>query len=739
MILKQYQVDAVESLYSKAERFLEKGKSRKLLFQAPTGSGKTVIMAQFLARLANANLDFGLSVIWAAPRSLHVQSKKSLSRFYGNNHLLNCREFYELTNLYIDNNEILFLNWESINKRDKNIIMTRNERDFYLEKIIENTKSRGNKIILVIDESHFSASTEISQKIISDLDPNLTIEVSATPATIQNLDDIVKIDRDEVINSGMIKKRLILNDGYKNSFKNQSVFSDASSSEDEVLLEHAMKKRDSLLEKYIAIGSNVKPLLLIQLPDNKVSNEDILKGKIIAYLDSKYGISFDNGKLSVYLSEEKINLENIARNDSNVEVLIFKQAIALGWDCPRSQILVLFRESKSLTFSIQTMGRIMRMPEPNIGHYSEEILNTSYVYTNISEISIDKDIGNDYVSISTSIRQGNYSNLNLLSFYSPRQRERTRLNPQFTRLFREVCKEFDLINKIDFEANKVVVNYIADRVSEDVDEMRDTQIDGEIERIITNDSDIQEILDKWISNNLSIFFPESRTIERVLKSFYGFFKENESIDKQRTEVEISSIILDAKNIHLFKTVLNLTEEKYKSELDADFKSTVESFIWEIPESISVKSSSQPFDYQKSIMKPFYADKLSGAEKAFIEYLESPNSKVEWWFRNGDQDATYFAVNYSDANGEHPFYVDFIVFTLDKKIWLIDTKMGFTIDIGKSKDEGLKNYIINQKRSHLKGGLVSNSSKSYDGVWKIYNGKSENLSSDDLSTWDLLQF
>ncbi|GAH95392.1 unnamed protein product, partial [marine sediment metagenome] len=38
--------------------------------------------------------------------------------------------------------------------------------------------------------------------------------------------------------------------------------------------------------------------------------------------------------------------------------------IALGWDCPRAQILVLFRDWKSLTFSVQTIGRIMRMPEP---------------------------------------------------------------------------------------------------------------------------------------------------------------------------------------------------------------------------------------------------------------------------------------------------------------------------------------------------------------------------------------
>ena len=55
----------------------------------------------------------------------------------------------------------------------------------------------------------------------------------------------------------------------------------------------------------------------------------------------KYDITVENGKLAVWLSEEKSNtLPNIEKRDNEVEVLIFKQAIALGWDCPRASILV---------------------------------------------------------------------------------------------------------------------------------------------------------------------------------------------------------------------------------------------------------------------------------------------------------------------------------------------------------------------------------------------------------------
>ena len=117
--------------------------------------------------------------------------------------------------------------------------------------------------------------------------------------------------------------------------------------------------------------------------------EEKLKIDIQKYLKDHHKISTENGKLAIHLSENKRNLNSIKKNDNEVEVLIFKQAIALGWDCPRAQILALFRDWKTLNFSIQTLGRIIRMPQVKIGHYREEILNHSYVFTNIENIEMD--------------------------------------------------------------------------------------------------------------------------------------------------------------------------------------------------------------------------------------------------------------------------------------------------------------------------------------------------------------
>jgi len=111
--------------------------------------------------------------------------------------------------------------------------------------------------------------------------------------------------------------------------------------------------------------------------------------------------------------KKQIILQILEKNDNEVEVLIFKQAIALGWDCPRASILAIFRESKSFTFTIQTIGRIMRMPE--LKYYSETPeLNLGYVFTNLSDIEITEDYAKDYVTVYESKRDNKY----IKHFYS---------------------------------------------------------------------------------------------------------------------------------------------------------------------------------------------------------------------------------------------------------------------------------------------------------------------------------
>ena len=132
--------------------------------------------------------------------------------------------------------------------------------------------------------------------------------------------------------------------------------------------------------------------MLVQIPTAEAGEQKIeavrkfLAGKKITERKGKSG----NGKLAVWLAEEKSELIDwVSEPDNEIEFLIFKQAIDTGWDCPRAHILIKFRETHSIPFEIQTVGRILRMPEQK--HYANEALNRGYIYTNLKSIEVKKE------------------------------------------------------------------------------------------------------------------------------------------------------------------------------------------------------------------------------------------------------------------------------------------------------------------------------------------------------------
>ena len=139
------------------------------------------------------------------------------------------------------------------------------------------------------------------------------------------------------------------------------------------------------------------------------------------------GITEQNGKLAVWLSGEKSNLEDISKPDNMVEVLLFKQAIALGWDCPRASVLLIYREMRNERFTVQTMGRILRMPEQK--HYTNDALNYGYVYTNLNKdlITILPEEA-DYITQNRANRNNDiYQEVALKSYYIQKEIKRNRI------------------------------------------------------------------------------------------------------------------------------------------------------------------------------------------------------------------------------------------------------------------------------------------------------------------------
>jgi len=733
LVLKEYQVSAVEDLIQKSTKMLNNLNEGKIVFKSPTGSGKTIIMAEYIQSLMlDYKIDKELSFIWAAPRSLHKQSKEKLEKFYIQNRSVECSEFEELSGNLILANEILFLNWESINQ-ENNIIIKQNEKEFYLDKIIENTKLQGRSLVLIIDESHHHATSLISQKLISNLQPNLTIEVSATPI-INSPDEIVTVYLESVKEAGMIKKSAILNEGFNETITEGEVKNILQEGSDKALLKTALKKRELLKKEFENEGSSVNPLLLIQLPDAS-AGEDLLKDEVIKILKEDHNITIENNRLGVYLSKDKKNLENIEKNDSELEVLIFKQAIALGWDCPRSQILVLFRHWRSHTFSTQTLGRIMRMPEPSIGHYKNELLDNSYVFTNLESISIAEDLAGGYLQLFSSKKQ-TITKLGIPSAFRLRQREKTRLNSRFIEIFSEQSEIYSLKKKINLNKQKVSIDILKESIHENVDTNKSVSNDT-LSFGIENEGELQKVFNNFIFNNLKPFYPEQRSIERLKRAIFHFFKKDLGIDYENHFPKIVNLLLGEANEAHFSNTIDLAKEEYQHEVSLRKEPIQVMDNWDIPESITYSSDVKKMFFNKSIMQPFYSRDLPKTERNFIDLLEKSN-KVNWWFKNGDSDQTSFAIKYNQSNEERLFYVDFILKLKTGKLGFFDTKSGFTIMESKHKVDGLNEFL--SKDSSFFGGIVTNTdSTNFTGSWKFFNKKGEDLKEGKFDNWDFLEF
>src|SRR3989338_7090862 len=737
---KNYQENAIVKLKQEVNELLDAEGNKICIFKSPTGSGKTLMMAEFLKRLIDSRIDGKkFSFIWIAVNKLHDQSRNSLKKYYDKFGVgLKCSYFEDLDDRKIGENEILFLNCASINKKG-NIYVRENERDNNLSNIVARTKDEGRIIILVIDESHRNAETDKSKELIEDIGPKITIEVSATPQ-LKGVFRGVEGELKGVKEEGMIKKEITINPGFED-FRLDKKLADKTA--DEIVVEAGLKKRAELAKLYADEGSNVNPLMLIQIPDNRQGL--INKKDAIIKLLAKYGITTENGRLAIYLSDKdsKINLENIEKNENEVEVMIFKQAIAVGWDCPRAAILVLFREWKSIVFSIQTIGRIMRMPEHE--HYKNAELNLGYVYTSLSNIGIAEDIAKEYITVFEGKRREDYKNIDLTSYHSKRFREETRLSSDFVPVFFQAADELKLKDRISLKHSIIDTKLIASGKITNVDkETKSIEKKGTL-GVPKNEVELQNAFDYFARENLAPFAPEMRSIKRINDSLYRFFDKSFKMGVDDWP-RVQAIVLAKENSQAVADVINRAKEFYQDVVGRGKHELIKNDEpWNVPRIINYNLNFVEKDYKRSIIQPYFA-KTKGAnnlslfeedseiEVAFIEYLEKAK-QVGWWFKNGRQDGSYFAVPYVENGQEKPFYLDFIVMLNDGRLGLFDAKGGIYAKTAKERAEGLAEYIAteNKKAKKLFGGIVLKDKNS----WRFSDSKKYSYNPNDLKDWKFL--
>jgi len=670
----KYQRDAIEELSIIGKKYIQDEDPKLIVFQAPTGAGKTIMLAETISKLIkDTGGTNGLSFVWISVNALHEQSKEKLEKHFETERLVDCININEIQNNVIDQNQIVFVNWDSLNKEGISLFMSDNEKDWNLSKVCENTQDEGRDIVLIIDESHRAAKTSKSQDIVGMIGPKLTFEVSATPKEGVTNDHKTTIKLSDVVAEGMIKEGIQINPGLSRVQTNEDI------------VREALRKRSELKKLYEEANTQINPLLLIQIPKKKKSDVRDPEEKIIELLNHR-GITIENDKLALWLAEKdkKINLDYLENFDSEVEVLVFKEAIAQGWDCPRASILLLQREwnAENYVFNIQTLGRIMRMPEQK--HYENiPSLNIGYVYTASDNFEIVEDLAKDYVSKDQMKRDNAiYRNLDLPSEYIRRKRELYRLSGEFKSCLFGAAEEYGVKDK---NLNIGEITFTKDIGFEGRVEELDKKQAVEFSKKGTIVKDREEVCAQYTDFIKSRTFPFTgggRPTEIIKSSLRSLFKKYYNIDN---EDKIAAIVLNPVNNSDFVELIEVAKSKYKLLPEKEDEIIVNK-EWQVPELISIFDNFvEVEEINRSILKPYFVKKdkngkeqWSKPEKTFIDNLEHTDDDVLWWFKNGSKskESKYFGIAYKKNedihNGYYGFYPDFLIQT-KQEIIIIEIK------------------------------------------------------------------
>lgn len=751
IILKKYQDKAVNQLREDTWVLLKRpNRQQKMVLKAPTGSGKTVMMASYMSRTCEEIKDKleipqrRIAFIWFAPNQLHLQSYFSIKNFFSNLRDIKPIQFEDITENKIHENEVLFVNWQSVNK-EKNIFVRENEQGKNLITFVNNTYADDIDIICILDEAHYHANGEKAIQLLKDINAKIEIDVSATP--LFNSDYGHTIKRHEVIEEEMIKKNVVLNPALDH-YKQQNI------SLNQYLLNESLKKCDDIAKTYENLGININPLLLVQLP-NDSQKESSTDKEIIDLLEKALKIknyTIDNHKLAVWLSNRKDNLEGIEEPNSITDVLIFKQAIALGWDCPRSAVLLIFREINQDHFGIQTVGRILRMPEQK--HYPNALLNNGYVYTNLSKRIIhivQEDM--DYIVQNKAIRIENYQNIALNSYYINSKIVRNRLSASFRKCFYQSAEQYfgvhrdlakDPTDEV-FERNKKLLQQKFIEINVDKIEIpipKDVEFaisDGyakadEMERFAKTSDELNLIFRQFCRDNVGSYAKIDSTPVLEL-ALISFFDDYMSIG----ESSAIKIILFEQNKPKFIEVIDIAMQIHEQLLkEKASKSTkkIEKSTWEVPpERIYNEYYQEQKEIEKHALMPFYEQiNVSNPEKEFAKFLERNKDFIDWWYKNGDKNKEDFAITYNDIENDlKGFYVDFVIKLKSNKICLFDTKTKGSDKNMITKHNALIEYINkNSTKQKIIGGVIVPEQRGNDLIWKYSD--SVITSATDISKW-----
>jgi len=392
-------------------------------FTAPTGAGKTIIMASLIESIFFGDESYmeqqNAIVVWLSDSpQLNEQSKLKIDAKADKIPLGQCvtvsEDSFDME--LFEDGHIYFLNTQKLSKTSK---LTKNGdgRTYTIWETLANTaREKSDRLYFIIDEAHrgmqgreAGKATTIMQKFLKgskeDHIPPMPLVIGMS-ATTQRFNALVEgttstihksiVTADEVRASGLLKDRIVITYPEESTVNKDMAILQAAADDWQEKWEHWTQYCQ---EQHYAY---VNPVFVIQVLNGsggKLTDTDLQD--CLQKIEERTGFRFDAGQV-VHTFGEKgtitvsgldvhyIEPSSIS-DDRNIRVVFFKENLSTGWDCPRAETMVSFKHASDATYIAQLLGRMVRTPMQM--HITvDDVLNDVHLFLPYFDENTVKDV-----------------------------------------------------------------------------------------------------------------------------------------------------------------------------------------------------------------------------------------------------------------------------------------------------------------------------------------------------------
>ena len=351
-------------------------KRKETTFRAPTGSGKTRMMADFMNRILMSHPNVVFLVSTLSKGNLAEQNYKVFKDcsdkniFPLLNPLLISSETSGEERVFIEEGYNVYILPRDLFK-DKSKLKDEGALVNFLQRITANLFGNGQnkKVWLIKDECH-QATNNLAALAPTYFDR--IINFSATPKLNRGQVPDVEITDDAAMNARLIKRI------------------EWGSETDNV--ETAICKFEEIRENYVNL-LGVNPCLIIQISNKEKAELEWLHIESILNKTEHQGLKWMSivDKKEKCRTNDKVGKLPVERwkdyakeNASTIDIIVFKMVISEGWDIPRACMLYQVRDTTSKQLDEQVMGRVRRNPRlidfENLSEEAQKLALTAWVW-----------------------------------------------------------------------------------------------------------------------------------------------------------------------------------------------------------------------------------------------------------------------------------------------------------------------------------------------------------------------